>query len=173
MFIPVDPTNKTKIAFIPESMHLTYSASYLAPYPIANRANINTDVPIWQIAAYWQEIKQGKPITVFGVATIYFTAYDISDPTFNTLFPNRKHEDITCAELLYVTTMRDIGKVGVAKLGHTRPYFRPEAYMGTFLESNMNALDFYDAQKLTNLHANPTVLPSGVEGWYKINPKGN
>ena len=171
MFIPVDPTTKTKIAFIPESFHLTYSASYLPPEPVANRENINTNVPYFQIATYWQEVSKGNLITVFGIATIKFIQNSLADPTFDIVFPNRKHEDVSLEELLAATTSRDISKAGVAKLGHSKPYFRPESHYGAFLEENINALDFYDPQSLATLHANPTALPLDAIGWYRVNPK--
>ena len=171
MFKHVPETAKLKLALLPESLTLSYRQTYDGQTFHPNPQGYQDLLPIWQLAAYWTETKQGNPLVVFGVVHIFYTKGYIS-PTFDKFFPKRSHASITYDELLANTTQEHVAKASYAKLGNGQPLFRGDRYKSDFhLDGGIELAGYYDAQHLQDFQNHPNDLPPRSDGWYKISPK--
>lgn len=166
MFIPTSYTGKGKpFAFLPETMSPGPWSNRILEPPLPPR-----DPSTMFISAYWQEVKAGTLLMCFGTLICQldkqFFPNGIDDPSFTfdtflefadsrVLLPN----DPKPRHVLRLQMVNAVHKLGRPKpwkaplIDHS-PYFDEEAA--------------YDPQILNNMLVNPSQVPVGAIGWFKL-----
>jgi hypothetical protein len=160
MFIPTTYTGKGKpVAFFPDTM--------IAGNLWSNKLQKYARIPnLLLVSAYWHEVKKGKQIACYGYVGGWLPEKDFPDGIDN---PNFSFGDfLEIATIRNYKTPQDksgcwVGFTGLHKLGHSKPWKAPAEF---FLDGTPEAA--YDPQVLANMITNPSQVPAGAVGWFKL-----
>jgi hypothetical protein len=162
MFEKITKPTSTRIAFLPHTLKLKQT-----PY------HGNQTLTQFTIAAYWHEVKAGKPVVAFG---FYF--FDVGDKTLAKLTElGRPIESVDYQQMLNLAHKEEsnfrvqtdaIRVHGVVKFGHSKPFRAKNMYEYYYPEITGV---YHDEQELVTMQANPNYIPVGADGWYTLNKK--
>ena len=162
MFEKTTKPRASRIAFLPHTLKLEQH-----PY------NVNKIATRFTIAAYWHEVKSGKPIIAFG-----FFFIGVGTHTLKKLDElNCPIESVTYQQVLAFARKQDheygtdndrISQSAVVKFGHAKPLRYKDMYECYYPEVTGV---YHDEQEMLKMQANPNYIPSGADGWYFLNKK--
>lgn len=160
MFIPTTYTGKGKpVAFFLETVTAGRSWS--------NKLQKYVRMPnILIVSGYWHEVKNGKQIVCYGSVGGGLSEKDFPDGIDN---PNFSFSDfLEIATVRNYKTPQDsrscwIWFTALHKLGHSKPWKAPAEF---FLDGTPEAA--YDPQVLADMITNPSKVPVGAIGWFKL-----
>jgi hypothetical protein len=164
MFIPTTYTGKGKpVAFFPETTSAgdeVLNGSNVFPKKLPPKMNF------LYVSAYWHEIKNGKHIVCYGIVEGILPDKDFPDGVDN---PN-----FSFGAFLEAAYSRDteqsnnkpncwVGFTALHKLGHSKPWNIEHEPSSKFSSEAA-----YDPQVLANMITNPSQVPVGAIGWFKL-----
>jgi len=165
MFEKTTKPRASRIAFLPHTLKLTHTNfNATRSIEVATR---------FTIAAYWHEVKSGKPIVAFG-----FFFIEVGVRTLKKLQEiNCPIEDVSYQQVLGFARKQDyeygykddrISQNAVAKFGHAKPLRYKDMYECYYPEV---VGVFHDELEMLKMQANSNYIPTGSDGWYFLNKK--